>query len=335
MRIFLFAVLILATASTWAQSTFSPPTAGFWWNPSESGRGWNIEVQNDVVAVTHFTYRTDGSSTFLQSAGPFDFATGTVVGALNAVEQGQCIGCAYRRPTSTSQGTVRFEFSSDSSGRVIYPNGTSIQIQPFVYGYTNSATATYGTWMTNWVGVTRTVFASFIFFSGETPVNGRPAAQGVRVFPSGNRVALASEVDGTYIILIDASAEFYDLMYVGANIRDFAGVGCTYRKGGTPPAISSCTGLAYGSRVYSLNHTRRLFPSFPTLSDAATPDPKALDADALDGARALEVELATSGNDELRKAQAQLLATVKSEALLALTVKDLEVAIEQGAAAAR
>lgn len=38
---------------------------------------------------------------------------------------------------------------------------------------------------------------------------------------------------------IDASAEFYGVMYVGANVRDFAGVDFTYRKGGTPPAISN------------------------------------------------------------------------------------------------
>lgn len=87
--------------------------------------------------------------------------------------------------------------------------------------------------------------------------------------------------------------------------------------------------------MYSLNQTRRLYPSFPTLSGVATLDPKELEAGALDAARATEAELATSQNDEVREAQAQQQATAKPEALLALTVKDLERAMEQGAAAAR
>lgn len=287
---FLIALAFLCLSSlAAAQAPRTPPTAGFWWNPNESGRGWNIEVQNDVVAVTHFVYRTDGSSTFFQSAGAFDLTTGVVSGALNAIEQGQCIGCPYRRPTTTSLGTVRFEFPNDSQGRVIYPDGTVINIQPFVYGYSNALTATFGTWSTNWAGVTGALFSGMYQFYRETQINPTlRAAEGRRIFPTGNRPILATEVNGVYLMIADVSSSFNEVFYVVANVRDFQGVACVYSKGSNAPGINDCRGAAYGQRIYSNGQSQRLFPASSALP---APDPKSLvyyDAKAL-------AELSTPG----------------------------------------
>jgi hypothetical protein len=274
MRLFAFVVLLLLAGAASAQAPKSPPTVGYWWNPNESGRGWNIEVQNDVVAITHFVYRPDGSATFLQSAGPFDLTTGVVSATLNQFGQGQCIGCPYTRPVTTSIGTVRFEFPNDSQGQVIYPDGTIINIQPFVYGYSNALSATFGTWSTNWAGVTGALFSGIYQFYRETQINPTlRAAEGRRIFPTGNRLILASEVNGVYLMVADVSSSFNEAFYVIANVRDFQGLACPYPKGSNPPGINDCRGALFGQRIYSNAQSLRLFPVAGSAADAKITSP--------------------------------------------------------------
>jgi len=36
------------------------PTTGLWWNPNESGTGYNVEVQKGVLVVTMYSYTAAG-----------------------------------------------------------------------------------------------------------------------------------------------------------------------------------------------------------------------------------------------------------------------------------
>lgn len=38
------------------------PRTGQWWNPSESGRGFNIEIQNGAMTLTVYAYDASGNA---------------------------------------------------------------------------------------------------------------------------------------------------------------------------------------------------------------------------------------------------------------------------------
>lgn len=46
------------------------PEVGWWWNPSESGRGFFVESQNGIMYLAGYFYEPDGRATWLVSGGP-------------------------------------------------------------------------------------------------------------------------------------------------------------------------------------------------------------------------------------------------------------------------
>ena len=57
------------------------PTMGLWWNPSESGRGYEIDLQADTMIVTTYVYEQSGDPIWYLSSGTFDYSTGTLQSA--------------------------------------------------------------------------------------------------------------------------------------------------------------------------------------------------------------------------------------------------------------
>lgn len=122
-RILLLVVLALASACTWAGETygaFQPnanelllPHRGGYWNPSEPGSGYFIDINRrgngDIYGfATAYTYTATGQSTFLILQGNITFATETqrqqegwyakLVSPLYQAADGQPFGGAYRAP---------------------------------------------------------------------------------------------------------------------------------------------------------------------------------------------------------------------------------------------
>ena len=96
----LIVAVVLFVASSVA-SAFTP-SSGFWYNPSESGRGFNIEIQNNVMAVASYVYDQHGNPIWYTSDGIYDEATQTFTGTFDTAVGGQCLGCSYVRPVLTS-----------------------------------------------------------------------------------------------------------------------------------------------------------------------------------------------------------------------------------------
>jgi hypothetical protein len=78
------------------------PSTGIWWNSTESGRGFNIEIQYSIMTVTHFVFDASGNATWYTSAGTYNETTHRFSGTLDAATQGQCFGCNYKTPIRTS-----------------------------------------------------------------------------------------------------------------------------------------------------------------------------------------------------------------------------------------
>ena len=80
MKRFVALLLLLVCASAWGAS--APPVDGIYWDPSENGRGYAVETQDDLMFVAIYNYDTDGSPSFYVIQGEWNGTTHQIDGAL-------------------------------------------------------------------------------------------------------------------------------------------------------------------------------------------------------------------------------------------------------------
>ncbi len=109
------------------------PVTGLWWNPNESGSGYNLQVQQGVLVMTMFSYTTAGDPMWylvvgrLGNSGAGVMATGT----LDHFGRGQCASCAYQKPSPVgNDGSISVNFTSPTAATMQLPGGRVTQIQP-------------------------------------------------------------------------------------------------------------------------------------------------------------------------------------------------------------
>lgn len=90
-----------------------------WWDPDQSGMGFNIGQQDDVIVVAWYHYATDGRPTFLNLAGTL--VNGVLEGKLDRTT-GDAPGDNYDAGSVVPSiaGTARISFSSDTSANFEY-----------------------------------------------------------------------------------------------------------------------------------------------------------------------------------------------------------------------
>lgn len=106
------------------------PVVGLWWNPDESGTGYNLDVKHGVLVVTVFTYEAGGHSEWYLAAGPI--TNNVFTATLDKYRGGQCIACPYTgRPTLPgNDGTMTITFTSATTAVVNLPGNRVTNIQP-------------------------------------------------------------------------------------------------------------------------------------------------------------------------------------------------------------
>ncbi|MBI1777485.1 MAG: YncE family protein [Proteobacteria bacterium] len=124
-------------------STSTAPETGWYWQPTESGTGYFIEVQGNQFYVAYYAYDTTGpsrwyivSGTAVSNAGVFG-AGGllTMSGTFSEYANGQALTGSYRTPSLlASRGTVTILFSTPTTAQVTLPSGRQLNIQRF-YSY--------------------------------------------------------------------------------------------------------------------------------------------------------------------------------------------------------
>lgn len=123
---------IPGTTSTAAALPFIPSN-GLWWNPDESGTGYNIQVQHGVAVMTMYSYMPTGDSIWYLGVGTLA-ASGsnvTISGTLDRYRGGQCASCTYMHPTMTgNDGSYTVTFTSPTSATMQLPGGRTTRIQP-------------------------------------------------------------------------------------------------------------------------------------------------------------------------------------------------------------
>jgi hypothetical protein len=125
----------------WVQATFQTycggaapqaptPQVGLWWNPDESGSGYNLDFQHGVLVLLVYSYTPAGDPLWYIATGPL--VGDTFTGQLDKARGGQCISCPYAGMPlpDGSDGTVTIVFHSNTSATMTLPGGRVTQIQP-------------------------------------------------------------------------------------------------------------------------------------------------------------------------------------------------------------
>ena len=127
------------------------PANGLWRIDAEQnglpGRGLRINVENEIVVLTYYGYRKDGTSLFLLSAGKM--AGNTFSGTLQEYKDGVSLGeSTYHSATAaTSPGTVTVTFSSGTHGTITLPGEPAKAISNIPFGYNRTPDGLMGTYL--------------------------------------------------------------------------------------------------------------------------------------------------------------------------------------------
>jgi hypothetical protein len=133
--------------STASAGTVGGPSMGLWYNPQESGRGYDIDLQGDTMIVTTYVYDAAHEPTWYLSSGTYDHATGVFTSTYDSYTGGQCFGCPYTAPTAHvgAGGPITITFHTNQFATITYPGGSS-DIVKFAYGFPTRTDVLYGEW---------------------------------------------------------------------------------------------------------------------------------------------------------------------------------------------
>jgi hypothetical protein len=107
------------------------PESGWWWNASESGRGFFMEIQGSTMFLSAYMYGDSGQANWSVAANAMTTPR-TFQGTLTEYSGGQTLTGTYQAPTrSVNRGTVTIVFTSKTTATMTLPNGTQIPLTRF------------------------------------------------------------------------------------------------------------------------------------------------------------------------------------------------------------
>jgi len=111
------------------------PETGIWWNPSESGRGFALEIQAGTMFMGGYMFDASGNPIWYSSGQTPMTNTMTYVGTWNQFGNGQTMTGSYKPATvvDANVGTVRIQFSDTQNATLTLPDGGQIPITRFKF----------------------------------------------------------------------------------------------------------------------------------------------------------------------------------------------------------
>ena len=119
--------------------TVAPPAAtpqpGLWWDPTQIGSGYSINVSHGVMVVVTYAYLPDGTAQWYLSSGPLANGGQSFAAPMETFVGGPCIPCTdVRHPTPAgSPGSILILFSSPTAATVYLPGGRIAHIVPAAF----------------------------------------------------------------------------------------------------------------------------------------------------------------------------------------------------------
>ncbi len=191
MKILFAFFLAFLSGSVGAQTVFN----GHWYDPSQSGRGMNVDHQNDVMVVDFYGYNSDGSAQWHQASGKTSFDKNTLKITFSApmlrYRNGQCLTCNYSgAPVSDGDdGTINITFLSPTQAEVTLPGGGKTIMTPYYFGINRGAKGMAGGWIFSYLKDNKFNYAN-MFFSEKITENGVDI-----IFSSDGKFACSTEVN--------------------------------------------------------------------------------------------------------------------------------------------
>jgi hypothetical protein len=125
------------------------PEAGYWWNPAEPGRGYNIELQGDNIFMAAFLYDASGRATWW-GAGPAPLVNGSSTTNLYAATGGPQLTGSFTPITGNLQsGPITLTFTSPTTGTATFA-GNTVPIERFGFAPGGAALQAPGTPEAGW-----------------------------------------------------------------------------------------------------------------------------------------------------------------------------------------
>ena len=231
---FVALLLLLVSASAFAAS--APPVDGIYWDPAQSGRGYAVETQDDLVFVAIYDYDEDGFPSFYVIQGEWNGTTHQISGAhLLQVESGPWIGGPYSPVGAiVDKGPVTFQFTSFTSANFTY-NGQTAHLERFLFGYGGNADSLMsGVWHASYGGL-GVYFGDVVNVFGPCTISEcttiPEAFYGERLDGGSDRVLVGGrQSDGRVFFLLDSSTSYYDLYVFDLRVNDWVGWSAAFLK---------------------------------------------------------------------------------------------------------
>jgi hypothetical protein len=233
------------------------PRPGLWWNPDESGRGYNVEIQDNTVVVTSFAYDLNGLSAWDISIGTLDFVPGVVNSSLAHVSTGQCFGCAYVPPGGVDPGpSVKIVFDSDVSGTIFFPGGsTKIQPEWFAYAPT-TPDFVKGEWSLSFNIGFGIVAADWMVLTLNGTSSSGPYVGGNLDGSTSDVAVAAYDAASKSFGFLSSSGGYYDFYFLSGDDKRMSGKAWIYPVGGQ---LSGSGSPAFAARIFSGTELSRGF----------------------------------------------------------------------------
>jgi lysyl endopeptidase len=108
------------------------PENGWWWNSSEGGRGFSIEIQGNTLFMVGFMYDDGGNPIWYLSRGSLSSTT-TYQSVWELAANGQSLTGSYRRPIilNSNVGGIVINWVSTRTANLTLPNGRVLPLTRF------------------------------------------------------------------------------------------------------------------------------------------------------------------------------------------------------------
>ena len=113
-----------------AHDRLTLPDTGWWWNTSEPGTGYFVEVQRGSAFLSAYMYDDAGKATWYIANGTF--AGGVFTGSLQEFWGGQSMGGSWRQADfAADRGQVTLRSSGTGTGSLTLPSGRQMALTRF------------------------------------------------------------------------------------------------------------------------------------------------------------------------------------------------------------
>jgi streptogramin lyase len=111
------------------------PQTGWWWAPAESGRGYTVEIQGDLMFFSGYMYDAQGNPIWYASGPTAMTSTALYQGVWQQYGNGQTLSGSYVPPSlvNADLGKLTIQFTSTTTGMLTFPDGRQVAIARFSF----------------------------------------------------------------------------------------------------------------------------------------------------------------------------------------------------------